>query len=281
PVDRPDGLIRPVMACPGSVDGSPDVTDGGPDAVACKGKQSPLLGAVPNMPADPVRGHQVQRYYTGDLGRGYHGDRHSIPEEAYLWVARQRARKFMSVVTSDSIVLEYGVGTGWNLALLQCKQRLGYDVADFLASQVRAHGVTFVADTKSLVTGSVDVVICHHTLEHLAAPFCALSEMHRLLRSGGTLWLSVPYDVRSDGRRFYPADPHHHLYSWNVQTLANLVQEVGFKVEQAGLGRFGYDRLAASTSLKLKLSVPGYRIIWAILQALRPVHEVRLVAKAE
>ncbi len=236
----------------------------------------PSDDADDGTPARDSHGH-----YTGDAGRRYHSAQHGIPEKAYPWIARLRARKLDSYVRPDNTVLEYGVGAGWNLASLKCARRIGYDVAHFLEQGVRSHGIEFVTDTASLKDESIDVVICHHVLEHILEPRDALDEIRRLLRPGGTLWLCVPYDVQAAGRSFRPDDPHHHLYSWSVQTLANLAQEVGFRVEQASLGRFGYDRFAAITSFRLHLGEPGYKLIRAALHALRPVREVRLIAKAE
>ena len=45
---------------------------------------------------------------------------------------------------------------------------------------------------------SEDVVFCNHVLEHVADHSSALSELHRIIRKGGTLIISFPIDKDSD-----------------------------------------------------------------------------------
>jgi SAM-dependent methyltransferase len=221
---------------------------------------------------------QAQRHYRGEEGRRYQERKRGLPEQAIPWVAALRARKFASLVGAEDVVLEYGVGSGWNLAELRCRRKLGFDVADFLGPSLRALGIEFVADTKILPHGAVDVVICHHTLEHILNPPEALDEMRRLLKSEGRLLLYVPFEVEGRYEHFDPGEPNHHLYSWNVQTLGNLVQESGFKVAEAEIGEFGYDRFAAAWAAKLGLGETGFRCLRRLMHMIRPAFEVRVMA---
>jgi SAM-dependent methyltransferase len=222
---------------------------------------------------------ETQDYYRGAEGWRYHTVKRGIPERAFLWVARLRAAKFAAHVCEADVVLEYGVGAGWNLAALTCRKRLGHDVAPFLAATLARHGIEFVADTGGTETGTIDLVICHHTLEHTLAPAIVLAEIGRLLRPEGKLWLSVPYEKERVYRRFRPGEPNHHLYSWNVQTLGNLVKELGFDLVTARLGRFGYDRFAAVQACRWGWGEKGYRLIHRGLHTLRPTWEVRVLAR--
>lgn len=201
-----------------------------------------------------------------------------VPVIAYDWIARSRAEKFLSHVLPDDDVLEYGVGSGWNLAALKCKRRVGYDVSEFLETIVRDRNIEFVSTTTGLAESSFDVVICHHTLEHVSNPIEILLEMKRLLKVGGRLLLFVPYERESRYRRFDPTEPNHHLFSWNVQTLGNLVAEAGFEVRSGAIGEFGYDRFAAAWAVKLKLCETGFRAIRKLGHVVRPGKEVRVVA---
>jgi SAM-dependent methyltransferase len=216
--------------------------------------------------------------YEGEQGRRYHEAKRAIPDAAFPWVARLRAEKFAAQVQAGDVVFEYGVGYGWNLAAIECRRRIGFDVATFLALTAQVHGIEFVAETRSLAAGLADVVICHHTLEHVLAPPDVLVEIRRLLRPGGTLLLFVPFEQERRYRRFERAEPNHHLYSWNVQTLGNLVTEIGLDLREAGIGRFGYDRFAAVWACRLRLGETGFRFLRGFAHALRPGCEVRLVA---
>ncbi len=41
--------------------------------------------------------------------------------------------------------------------------------------------------------GSVDAIICNSVLEHVSNPFIAMSEMKRVLRKEGKIFMSIPY----------------------------------------------------------------------------------------
>jgi SAM-dependent methyltransferase len=221
---------------------------------------------------------KARQRYQGLQGQQYHRSKRAIPDVAFPWIARLRAAKLTSSLQAKDVVLEYGVGLGWNLAALPCARKLGYDVGEFLEPIVREQGIEFVKEPERLPDGSVDVVICHHTLEHAWAPPEVLSSIHRLLRLQGQLLLFVPYEKERRYRSFRPAEPNHHLYSWNVQTLANLVQDSGFRVQSAGLGRFGQERFAAVLAMRLKLGERGFRIIQLLANRFKREYEVRVRA---
>jgi len=222
---------------------------------------------------------QAIRHYCGEEGHRYHNEKRGLPDAAFPWVSRLRAEKFAPHVNAADIALEYGVGAGWNLASLRCQRKIGYDVSDFLASGLRDRGIEFVIDTTPLPDASIDVVICHHTLEHLISPAGALNEMRRLLRPAGKLLLFTPFEYEPRYERFDRAEPNHHLYSWNAQTLGNLLEECGFEAVEVGTGRFGYSRFAAVWAARLGLGERGFRAIRRLVHLVRPGLEVRVVAR--
>jgi len=221
---------------------------------------------------------KIKQRYSAEQGKAYHDTKRFIPDRAYLWVARLRAQKFSPYVSENDTVLEYGVGTGWNLAELKCKRRLGYDLSEHLKPVIESHGIEFLKDITAVGDGSIDVVICHHVLEHTSNPPEVLQQITHMLRPNGKLLLFVPYEKERRYRYYNPREPNHHLYSWNVQTLGNLVEDVGFKVIEARVGRFGYDRFAAVWSARLGLGELGYRFIREVIHLLRPAFEVRIIA---
>lgn len=72
----------------------------------------------------------------------------------------------------------------------------GYDSLDIAP---RVPGVTFVSDLRAMsmiAANSYDAALCSEVLEHVADPHLALSELHRVLRPGAALLLSVPFLAR-------------------------------------------------------------------------------------
>ncbi len=220
---------------------------------------------------------QVKKRYQGKEGKVYH-QKHDVPQAAHKWIARNRAEKLVPYINPDDIVLEYGVGPGWNLEAIGCQQRLGYDLATFLEKPLAAKGIRFVADIKTVPDVSIDTIICHHVLEHTLNPTKILGEIKRMLKDDGRLVLIVPYEKERKCRSFTPNEPNHHLYSWNVQTLGNLVNDMGFSIQQSGIGRYGYDRFLAVLALRLKIGAAGFRWLKKLALAVNPLWEVRIVA---
>lgn len=215
--------------------------------------------------------------YLGEAGRAYHEGKRALPEAAVPWVIRARAVLFQPFIQPDHSVLEWGCGFGWNLAGLNCVRRTGYDVAVQLESAVRAAGIEFVADPARLPEDAFDVVICHHALEHVPDPLAVLDRLRRGLRSRGTLLLAVPFEKERRYRRFDPQEPNHHLYSWNVQTLGNLLHVAGWELRSLGLRAYGYDRRAALLALRFRLGEGGFCGLRAVLRILFPLREVAAV----
>jgi hypothetical protein len=89
----------------------------------------------------------------------------------------------------------------------------------------------------------------------------------------------VPFEKERSYRRFRRDEPNHHLYSWNVQTLGNLLEELGFTVADARVGQFGYDRFSAVWAARFNTGRLGYRTLRQLLHTIRPALEVQVVAE--
>lgn len=216
--------------------------------------------------------------YIGEGSKSYHHEKRSVPDQALPWVIRSRSRLFQPHIQPTDHVLEWGCGFGWNLAGLRCSRRCGYDLASQLEGVVQSLGVEFLCRTQDIPDGSFQVVLCHHVLEHVPDPLMVLAEIRRLLSPSGKLLLAVPFERHRRYRHYDPAEPNHHLFSWNVQTLGNLLQVAGYRVQQIGLRSYGYERRAAQWAVRWKLGEAGYswlrRLIWVRL----PIHEIAAVA---
>lgn len=218
-------------------------------------------------------------HYTGEEGRRYHSVKRGIPAVAQPWVARLRARKLQRYVKPDAVVVEIGMGWGWNLLELRARRCIGVDVAEDLLASAHAQGIEAHADTALLANGLADIVLCHHALEHMLQPASVLGEMARILKPGGTLLLVVPFEKEKRYRRDDPEEPNHHLYSWNAQSLGNLVRACGFAVVGIRIGKYGYDRFAASLAARTHLGELGFRLLRAAMVFLKPFREIVLVAR--
>lgn len=216
--------------------------------------------------------------YRGDMATDYHLGKRAIPEETVPWVCRARAELFQPWIGSNHVVFEFGCGWGWNLGALSCARRIGHDLSPLVLPTLEHLGIEFVGQTGFLADSSCDRILCHHALEHVLEPARVLDELRRVVRPDGCLLLAVPEEREIRYRRFNPQEPNHHLFSWTVQTLAALVTVCGWRVEDAGVRRYGYDRRAAILAHRWGWGETGYRRVRWGLQRLRPIREVVLKA---
>lgn len=217
--------------------------------------------------------------YKQERGSEKSNGKRSIPDSAYPWVAKLRTKKIISYVSENDTVLEYGVGFGWNIALVECRRKIGFDSSKSFEPVVRKNGIEFIQDIATLSDETIDVVICHHELEHATVPVNVLKEILRLLRPEGKLLLFVPFEKGKKTRRYDPNDPYHRFYSWNVQTLGNLVEANGFKLVEGKIGRFGYDRFSAVWADRFSLGEWGFKALRGSIHLVKPGFEVEIVAE--
>jgi SAM-dependent methyltransferase len=90
---------------------------------------------------------------------------------------------------------------------------------------------------------SFDVVLASHLIEHLNNPGSFLSEIYRILKQDGYVFITTPnisgFQARLFGGRWRSAI-FDHLYLFSVNTLKKMLNNAGFKAEKSftwgGLG---------------------------------------------
>ena len=158
----------------------------------------------------------------------------------------RRRRFLLANVRAGERVLDVGCGEGhFATALLAAGARVtGLDVAEEPLRRARARHpeleLALVEDDGCwpLPDASVDVVWAGEVIEHVADTAVWLSELRRVLRSGGSLLLSTPANSplaliaaalsrRRFARRFDPRGEHLRFYS--RATLTRLIEDFGFR----------------------------------------------------
>jgi SAM-dependent methyltransferase len=143
-------------------------------------------------------------------------------------------------------VLDVGCGAGGNLKALQDQ---GWDPYGIEISEVAAaHARDLV--TENIHTGTLesapfppqffDLVFMSHSLEHLPSPVDALRRVHRLLKDGGLLVISVPnadsLEFKLFGRWWFQLDPPRHFYHFDRQSLSEAFAQIGFRTDRFRTG---------------------------------------------
>lgn len=186
-----------------------------------------------------------------------------------------RARSVASRLSSGSSILDVGCGNG---QFLMDMHSMGFHVAGTELSTASAARVPKAIAGNihvgqltqlKLPAGQFDAITLWHVLEHLADPYVACQEIHRLLKPDGWLFISVPNAQSPEadlfGRHWFHLDPPRHLFGLGHLSLPALLTQYGFEVHaistwsleqnpygfmQSVLNAMGFERDRAYNTLK-------------------------------
>ena len=202
-------------------------------------------------------------------------------------IKRNSSRKYLAdfaqqaanSVPPGSRVLDAGAG--------ECPYRsffghVAYESTDLCLVTKAYAKLTFISDLAKIPVkpDSYDLVLCSQTLEHVPDPKLLLAELHRVLKPGGKLWLSVPL--------FYEEhEIPYDYYRYTRYGIAHLLDQVHFQIEsitwlEGYFGTLAYQLKVGTKTLPLKPSDYGgslggvimtcfalfIKLIFAVLSAL-------------
>lgn len=139
-------------------------------------------------------------------------------------------------VRTEDTVLDVGCGSGHLLASMAAsgfKNLTGVDPN--LVSDIQGNGFKLVKKDLCNLDGKFDLIMLHHSFEHMENPLQALRDIHRLLDEEGHVLLRTPiansYAWRQYGANWYQLDAPRHLFIPSVKGLNDLAEKSGFVVE--------------------------------------------------
>lgn len=207
----------------------------------------------------------MSRYYSG----GYYSLEPGIPErlafrvrDDFAFTGKGLAGRFVFHlypnyalshiprlgVPPSARVLDVGCGSG---SMIDCLKRHGFDnvrgIDPYLDSDVVLRsGARLKKASIEDVEGEWDLVMFHHSLEHLRDPISALTRARKLLAQGGRCLVRVPtvssYAWERYGTHWVQLDAPRHFYLFSTAAIEVISRKAGFEV-----GDISYD----STSLQL------------------------------
>ena len=146
------------------------------------------------------------------------------------WMTRLNAR-------ADSRILDVGYGDG---ALLNALSASGYrdltGIDPFVEpANAPPEGVRLYRRRLDDEPDTYDIVMLHHSLEHVSDPAETLAHVRRVLRPGGWALVRMPvagsYGWRTYREHWLGLEPPRHLAIPSIEGMRQLAERAGFSVE--------------------------------------------------
>ena len=168
-------------------------------------------------------------------GRGIAG---KFLAEKKQWLAREFPPSLREKVLGlhfDSRILDFGCGSGHLLRTLYYfgfKNLTGADL--FVSSDIHypENVHIFRRDLTDIEPG-FDVVMLHHSFEHLTEPLKAIRKINEILAPGGICLVRMPvvnFAWEKYGPNWVQLDPPRHIFIFTEETFREIAENAGFHV---------------------------------------------------
>lgn len=135
----------------------------------------------------------------------------------------------------QAAILDLGCGSG---RLLRSLAGAGYQrlngVDPFIAGDIEGTGYRVLKREYDAIEGQYDLVMMHHSLEHMADQQQVAARMFDLTRPGGRMLIRIPtidcQAYETYGGDWVQIDPPRHFFLHSRNSIRQLVERAGFRV---------------------------------------------------
>lgn len=189
-----------------------------------------------------IAARQIGHFLFG--GRRFPGKilaklRPQIAEHFPKWLFPLRGR-----IDFNSRILDYGCGRGRLLREMQIfgfRNLVGAD--RFIENEIISPRFRIIKRDLADIEPAFDLIMLHHSFEHLSEPRAALREIRRLLGPEGKVLIRMPLlnfaweKYRTD---WVQLDPPRHLFIFSKNGFCRLAAEEGFQIENVIFDSTGF-----------------------------------------
>lgn len=179
-------------------------------------------------------------YYESDDYISHTDGKRSLFEKLYHTVKQKALRDKINLITGFKFqkgkLLDIGAGTGDFLAVAKSS---GWDTTGIEPSAKAkgiavAKGVTFEDSLSEIKDHSFDVITMWHVLEHVPDVEAQITELKRILKPDGVIFIAVPnfksYDAEYYGKFWAAYDVPRHLWHFSKTAIEKLFARQGIEL---------------------------------------------------
>ncbi|MBJ2123575.1 bifunctional 2-polyprenyl-6-hydroxyphenol methylase/3-demethylubiquinol 3-O-methyltransferase UbiG [Flavobacterium sp. IB48] len=182
------------------------------------------------------------KYYESEDYISHTDNKRSLFEKAYHFVKNIALKNKLNLINSQQSkkgkLLDIGAGTGDFLLTAKNDgwETIGVEPSDRAKNIAKEKGISFVEETSTLESNSLDVITMWHVLEHVPDLELQIQELKRLLKPTGTLIVAVPNYKSFDANHyqtFWAAyDVPIHFWHFSKKSIHVLFERVDMKLEK-------------------------------------------------
>jgi 2-polyprenyl-3-methyl-5-hydroxy-6-metoxy-1,4-benzoquinol methylase len=269
----------PVFSGPDRLTGMP----GSFHLVQCN--ECSILLQNPRLVWDQLKGYYPDADYTA-----YETTKNNQPSKLKIWVQTYGIRKWLKAIekiqpTGKLLDIGCGIGTFLSIARSSGWEVEGVEPNAYAADYVRdvlkipVQKATF-PETK-LPFASYDIITMWNVLEHLPEPIQSIQSIHRLLKPGGWLILSLPnvesLEARYAHKYWVGWDLPRHLYLFPKENLQKILHQNGFVLQKTRCLSTSYSALGLTLNFWLQDSKYKHKKIAPLLVQLYHLPLIRVM----
>ncbi len=195
-------------------------------------KSSKYDGILKTFP-QPSAG-ELPQYYESDKYISHQTTPSSIKDVVYQKVKSfmlHRKKQWVMQYKTSGKILDIGAGTGDFLNVFEKKfwKKYAIEPSSKLQEVLKEKDISVINDLKEFKDQSFDVITLWHSLEHIPDLELTLSELERVIKKDGIVFIAVPnynsYDAKYYDQFWAAWDVPRHLWHFSRKGLKKIVQQ--------------------------------------------------------
>lgn len=186
--------------------------------------------------------------------------------------------KGVNVFKKCGRILDVGCGDGGLLYVFKAHgwETYGVDISDNACQLARKKLGSHVYNNSlklcSFPDSFFDVVFLNHVIEHMPCPYEELSEINRILKENGFVFVYTPnvnsFQFTVSGNNWLHLDSPRHLVLYSESSIRFLLEKIGFRVVKVNFPKFDFP-FDLYVSLKTKFSSKNSWVVALVSPLLR------------